>query len=234
MSTTATQNWQTVAQIHEQEFADGYWQESAAQSQNPTERDGNTEGAVEELQHTHGQTAASETTLWADGSKRARKVNNYDPSERLLSGKTKGQKYTRLWRLNAGHDRHRAGRKSREECHKADESKAFKLRSTEAVCNQAELSDVATERATDLAARNCPKRFNFIGGLTLWILACVVVAAEQHGEGAKLEAISPKSFFKGGVPERDQKDSGKLVSSGPEIFPSELAEAVQVVEEIDQ
>jgi hypothetical protein len=191
---TATQqryDWKDESEIKQEYFEAGYLNEAAAESENPTERglDANTEGAVEPKKHVNSQAAASETTLWADGSKRARKKNNYNPNERLLDGRTRREKYTNLWKYNAGYDGWRAGRKSRDECHKSDENATYKRRLTETICGRADLSSTATERATDLAAHDQPRQFNFIGGICLWVLACVVVAAEEHGEDGRLENV---------------------------------------------
>jgi len=189
MAATSTQNhdWKDEQTIKQEEFESGYWDESATQSENPTERDGATEDAVENIQHTHAQTAASETTLYADD----RTADHYDPNERLLDGRRRREKYTDLWRYNAGHDNWRADGRSREECHKSNNSTTYKQRLTESVCNRAGLGQTATERATDLAANDCPREFNFIGGICLWILACVVVATEEHGEIGRLDHLYP-------------------------------------------
>lgn len=194
--TRQNEEWTDEQTIKQQEFASGYWDESAAQSENPTERATNdgSELATDECQHTHAQTAASETTLYADGGVPDSWGASYNPNERLADDRTRREKYTTLWRYNAGHDSHRANGRSREECHKSDESATYKKRLTETVCNRANLGQTATDRATDLASNNQPPRFNFIGGVRLWILACIVVAAEQHGEMGRLDNVYPKEL----------------------------------------
>lgn len=189
MTTTTQQyDWQEEQSIKRQEFEAGYWDESSAESESPTERATNdaSELAVEPKTHTHGQTAASETTLWADGGVPDHWSSSYDPNERLLDGRTRRQKYADLWKYNAGHDSWRAGRKSREECNKADENATYKQRFTESVCDSLELSTTATERATDLAGHDAPRQLNFLGGLPLWVLACVLIAANEHGDVLRL------------------------------------------------
>ncbi|PSP79519.1 hypothetical protein BRC81_04710 [Halobacteriales archaeon QS_1_68_20] len=174
MTATTTQqryDWQTEEQIAEQEFADGYHVE---RDRRTPERDGSNDA----LEHDQNEGNPNATTMYG-----GRSSNGYDPNERLPACErwaTKGDKFASLWARNAGVDSHRAPRRSRAECNKANERTKDRQRFVQAVANALRLGEDATERAKELATLPTPKTLNFIGGLDTWLLAVTLHAANEQ------------------------------------------------------
>lgn len=180
MTTTTQQryDWQTEEQIAEQEFADGYHVEQS-------KRTPDGDGSDDALEHDQNEGNPNSTTMYG-----GRPSDGYDPNERLPNCErwaTKGEKFATLWARNSGVDSHRAPRRSREDCNKADEKAKDRQRFVQAVANALRLGEDATERAKELATLPTPKTLNFIGGLDTWILAVVLHAANEQRAVMKVD-----------------------------------------------
>ncbi|OYR75610.1 hypothetical protein DJ84_23295 [Halorubrum ezzemoulense] len=180
MTTTTRQryDWQDEQSIKQQEFADGYHVERA-------KRTPATDGSDDTLEHNQNEGNPNATTLYG-----GRPSNGYDPNERLPACErwsTKGEKFATLWARNSGVDSHRAPRRNREDCNKADEKAKDRQRFIHAIANDLRLGEDATERAKDLASVPTPKTLNFLGGLNTWILAVALYAANEQRAVMKVD-----------------------------------------------
>lgn len=172
--TTNTQqqlDWKNEQEIKQREFADGYHVERS-------KRTPDGDGSDDALEHDQNEGNPNATTMYG-----GRHADGYDPNERLPACErwsTKGQKFRRLWRLNAGMDSHRAPHRSRADCNKANERTKDRQRFVQSVANTLQLGESATERAKELATLPTPKTLNFIGGMDTWILAVALHAANEQ------------------------------------------------------
>lgn len=117
----------------------------------------------------------AETTMWGERSQ-----DGYNPSERLPSCErhaTKGQKFARLWRVNAGLDTHRANGDDVDHSNlgKVNENAREKRRIAETLASRVGLPRHLIERASDVAAAVDGRGFSLWGGRQ-----AVAVAAVQH------------------------------------------------------
>ena len=182
MSTTDSDSqWQTAAQIREQEFRAGYEIEAGRGELRPTER---SDGRSDDIEHNHTEGTASETTLYADISNQ----KGYDPNEPLPSCEkyaTKRAKFSRLWTLNAGRDGHRANGTTYKdkEVHKVSQPARDRARFVHAVANWCGLPKTLSARCRSIAQRTDPRAFNYYGGMDTFILAIVAFVAVAHGSG---------------------------------------------------
>ena len=168
----------TARQTKEQHYREGYEQEA---TRHPSHTDGCQENKAGKKKHTHGQTGAAETTLYADGGVPDGWGSSYDPTERLLDGRTRAEKYRDLWAKNQGVDGHTAKGTTYKDGHKSDPYARDRRRQIHALADTLRLSTTATERATELATDLDPRPFNFCGGWSAFALGVVVQAAnEQH------------------------------------------------------
>jgi hypothetical protein len=188
-ATTIQNDWTDESTIKEEEFENGYKEESASQSQNPTECGTNdaAELAADGLEHTHAQSGASETTLYADKSD-----DGYNPTKQLPDcdrWDTKAEKYSALWSYNSGNDAHNAKGTTYadETVHKVNPYTRDRRRRVHALSNTLGLSEDGTERATELATVLDPRPFNFCGGYGSFILGVIVYAANEQQDIARID-----------------------------------------------
>lgn len=183
MSTIAT-TAQTEAQTKEQHYREGYEQEA---TRHPSHTDGSRENKAGNKKHTHGQTGAAETTLFADGGVPDGWGSSYDPNERLLDGRTRAEKYRDLWAKNQGVDGHTCQGTTYTDGHKADPYARDRRRQIHALADTLRLSGTAINRATELATDLDPRPFNFCGGWSAFALGVVVQAANEQGDILRLD-----------------------------------------------
>lgn len=181
MSTTDSDNWLTDVQIKEQEFQAGYEQEGGRGGLRPEERN---DGRDDPIEHDHMEGTSSETTMYATPDN---PPDWYDPHESLPSCErhsTRGAKYTRLWTLNAGRDKHHAKGKTYadDETHKVSQPTRDRARFVHAVANRCCLSRGLTARCTSVARCIDPRKFNYWGGMDVFILAIVAFVAVTCGD----------------------------------------------------
>ncbi|MDZ7745991.1 MAG: hypothetical protein U5K28_05575 [Halobacteriales archaeon] len=109
--------------------------------------------------YTTQQEVAAETTFYGD-----RPAEGYNPSERLLDGRTRSEKFGSLWARNAGVDSHRADGCSPEDVGKVNENKRDKRRLVETYSQNVDLDSGRVEEASDLAAEIDARAFGYHGG----------------------------------------------------------------------
>lgn len=131
------------------------------------------EAAQDHLEYTHAAEGKGETTVYADDSS-----NGYDPNERLLDGRTRREKYARLWQMNAGVDSHRAAGRTREDVDKVDEAARDKRMFVDSVAQNVGLSDIKREEAKSIAASIDGRCYNWCGGLDAIIFGVIEAASD--------------------------------------------------------
>lgn len=137
------------------------------------ERERTIEAAEDTLEYTHAAEGKAATTVYADESS-----NGYEPNKRLLDGRTRGEKYARLWTLNAGLDGHRAEGRTRKDVHKVDESSRDKKMFVDPVSQNVGLSNIKQEKAKSVAASIDGRCYNWCGGLEAIIFGVVEAVAD--------------------------------------------------------
>ncbi|MHC3380224.1 hypothetical protein [Haloarcula sp. H-GB5] len=110
--------------------------------------------------YTTQQEVAAETTFYGDRPAEGQ----YNPSERLLDGRTRAEKYSGLWARNAGVDSHRANDASPEDVGKVNVNERDKRRLVETYAQNADLDRGRVEEASDLAAEVDARAFGYHGG----------------------------------------------------------------------
>lgn len=109
--------------------------------------------------YTTQQEVAAETTFYGD-----KPDDGYNPNERLLDGRTRAEKFGKLWARNAGVDSHRADGVSVDEVNKVNENRRDKRRLVETYAQNADLDHGRVEEASDVAAKLDARTFGYHGG----------------------------------------------------------------------
>lgn len=186
MSIAISTNWKTEEQIQQEEFEEGYEQEAVSGTLRPTERN---DGSDNEIEYNQMEGTVGETTMYAD-----RGTDKYNPNKSLPQCEeypTKGAKFNRLWKLNAGRDDHTVAGKTYkdEEIHKVDQHARDRARFVHGVAIEVGLPESMIERCTSIARRLDTRAFNYWGGMDVFLLAIVKYVAEENNWSIDTDAF---------------------------------------------